>query len=220
MKAKLAAGIPRKGDALNGSYPAVIASNISSRTLGGKDNGSGENGWSEVVVDYIDLITLPITTLPVNTKHTVFTVNNESVEVGAAVTDAGTPVINKVFNNKKSASKLIGRCTAEVYDFRPLNYSVPIGTLVSLASDKAMNSDTVTLPPLLGNTVGTIMAAKQILYMGFKTEVTTSGCQLIVHQLQLAVDFNLRWAVPDINGNILRVDTGQLYRTAAFAGLW
>lgn len=219
LKALDATGLPKKGDVLAG-VAGVVALNVVSRQLGGVDNASGENGTSEVWVEYGPESEQPFTSLPVGKKHTVISIANESVEIGAAVNDAGAPITNAVFNNKKSASKILGRITAEIYDFRALNYSVPYTTLIGLAADKALNSDAITLPAPLGSTQVISLAAKQALYMGFSVEQANSGALLIKHELQLALDFDIRWAVPDINGKILRVDRGQVYRTAAMGSLW
>jgi hypothetical protein len=223
LEARKAVGLPRRGD-LHPGEPTLIATNISIRRLGGRDDANGLNAVSEATVLYGE-VGAPMGVLtkevqPAGVKHTVITVGTESVEIGQAVQDNGDDVTGQTFNNGRPASRLVGRETAEVYDFRPEAYDVPYSTLRLYSGDCCMNSDTIALPPPLGTTQPIQLVPKTALYVGYRVEARPDA-KLIVHQLILSEDgFNIYWGVPDATGRIIANGTAQIYRTRPFGGLW
>ncbi|MBS0186685.1 MAG: hypothetical protein JSS51_01365 [Planctomycetes bacterium] len=220
-------GVPRLGDAIGLDYPSLVVTNISARPLGGIDDSNGTGGVSEIAVLYTErseqLSVLSKEVQPPGVKHTVLTPSNESVDIGIDVDDEGNPKYNRsgpeTFNGGKPASKLVGRITAEVYDFRPESYDVPYPSLIALQSDKALNKTAIELPAPIGTTKPISVGAKQALYMAFRVEKRPDSI-LIVHELALANDFDHRWSVVDADGKVKSQGRGQLYRAADFGGLW
>lgn len=223
LAARLATGLPRRGN-LHPQDSTLIVTGVSIRRLGGTDNASGVNATCEAMVTYTE-VGGPMSVLtkevqPVGVKHTVLTVNTESIEIGCGVNDNGEDQLNVPFNNGRPASRLIGRETAEVYDFRDKNYNVPYSTLRLYSGDCCLNSDNVSLPPPLGTTQAIAMVPKTILYVGYRVEARPEA-KLIVHQLILCEDgFNVYWSEVNKDGKVVSMGTGQTYRTRPFAGLW
>ena len=230
-------GLPRNGDAFSPSEPFFVVTDRRARSIGGVDNASGENGTTEVVVTYTDLAfsasSFEKEVQPIGTKHTVITVGNETVDAGNGFTDSNA-VDNSfaplAFNNGKNASRLVGRVSLEVYDFRPKNYEVPFAQLFDLACDKKINSDAITAPPVLGTTQSLSIPVGAALYMGFRVEARPNDVKLIVHQLDLNISasgWRLSWFVTRADGGLVTVPPGvplivstNLYKRAPFAGLW
>jgi hypothetical protein len=230
------AGVPQMGAAYSAGRPGLVVTSRRTVVEGGKDDANGVGGVTTVYVEYTERNYQWSGEVkevqPPGVKHTVIAVGNESVEVGAGVNDSGivmdayfTDIANNItvdgpINNGKPMPKQVGRITATVYDFRPLNYSIPYATLIALASDKALNSDAITLPAPLGTVNAVSLQPKQALYMGFEPEIRPDAI-LIKHQLELAVDFYYRWAIIDKDGKPTgTLGAVQLYRATPFTGLW
>jgi hypothetical protein len=231
-----APGVPQIGDVYSIGTPGLVVVSRRSVVEGGKDDANGVGGVTSVYVEYAERNYQWSSTVkevqPAGVKHTVIRIGNESVEVGAGVNDSGMVMtayytdLNTLAtaagaaNNGKPMSKQVGRIQAEVYDFRPLTYAVPYSTLIGLASDKALNSDAVTLPAPLGTATAISLQPKQALYMGFEVDVRPDAV-LVKHQLELATDFYFRWAIIDKDGKPTgTLGAVQLYRATAFTGLW
>lgn len=222
-----APGVPRMSDQLSSSYPEMVVINRAARPLGGINNAEGVNGVSEIIVTYGSMDSqfaiLPKEVQPPGVKHTVITFQNESVEIGIDVDDNGNPRYNRsgpeTFNAGRPATKLAGRMVAEIYDFKASTYQVPYPTLISIATDKALNKDQITLPPPIGTTTEIVLAPKQALYMGFRVEARPDAL-LIVHELAVAQNFDYKWAVIDGDAKVTSQGTGQLYRAVLMGGLW
>lgn len=225
FSALAAPGVPQMGDTYSVARPNLVVTSLRTVIEGGKDDANGVGGVTTVFVEYTERNYQWSGEVkevqPPGVKHTIITIANESVEIGAGIDPAtNLPKQNvAVINNGKGASKQVGRIQAEVYDFRALTYNVPYATLIGLASDKALNSDAITLPAPLGTTTTIALAAKQALYMGFTVEARPDAI-LVKHQLELATSFQFIWPVPDKDGNVIAYGSEQLYRAVAFSGLW
>lgn len=224
LAARVAAGVPRRGDKYSTAQPGLIATRIRGFRRGGVDDANGVGAVTEVVVQYGEIGSQWGGTVkevqPAGVQHTVLGGGNEQIEIGASVNDAGEMQTGEHFNNGRPAQKWIGREIAEVYDFRPLSYQVPYPTLRSYKSDKPTNLDSIVLPPPLGLTQGIPLPAKTALYFDYRVEARPDAI-LIVHELHINDNgFNHIWAIPDNTYRIVAFGNKQIYRAAAFGGLW
>lgn len=230
--ARLAPGIPRKWNAHSTAYPGLLATNIRSVRWGGVDDASGVNAWSIVTVQYTEPGTQWGGTVkevqPPGVKHTVFGGGTEQVEIYGPVDDDGELLLDysPVFNNGKPVNKTVGRTSVEVYDFRATNFDY--GSIMEMAldykSDPALNSDTISLPPPLGLSIGKTLPAKRALYVDFRVEVRPEAI-LLVHTLEIRTNgFNVIWGVLGDDLSIIAIagtgPGGQIYRAQPFGGLW
>lgn len=124
-------------------------------------------------------------------------------------------------NNGRGASKIVGRTNVEVHAYiadTAFN-STYWNLLVSLMGK--VNSNAQSLPRLGGGPASATMNAGELLYIGHQPKLVAPGIMEVVHSLQAAPDFKVRWLLEDAGGNpIPGLQVADVQEAASFAGAW
>ncbi|NDC64385.1 MAG: hypothetical protein EBZ59_10490, partial [Planctomycetia bacterium] len=117
------------------------------------------------------------------------------------------------------ASKSIGRIRLSVFRHFTKTTTLDYARLFDLSTAHALNSASVTLPPLYRGSQNLIFAQGQLMYTGFKAQLVGNLLQ-VEHSLDAASDFYARWAIIDAKGKQVDAYAGRLHDFKDFSDLF
>lgn len=218
-----ASGLPRPGDPWSPAYTRLVCVGYDTvRVLGGVTDAAGGGGWCVVPVVYRTPGFAGRTGALPGTRTLRFEfVGADSVTVYKPIDPSPDQY---VLDNGRGAPRDVGRHRAVV-----TRYDAPgsapaqayLQRLISLATEQAVNSDAVALPPLVGTNDAYYLPAGQGRFnawgMDFRDGLVVTEIQILI-----AADHHFRWLGEDENGNPMQSlrYTDRVYPERPFAGLW
>jgi hypothetical protein len=159
---------------------------------------------------------------PPETTYCDFDGVQETFTMYSEVNDAGAVQYNdEKINGSDGMPAYTGRDEIKVTRYYAAGQNPDLNYFSSLNSfPKAVNSDALLLPKIRGGTLRHSIAAKKLLYMGYKPGVTQNGIIVVTHTLWFAQDHRFYDSITTPAGTVLEVRQRQRYRAAAFAPLW
>lgn len=214
------------GEPWSAALPTCVCINSETRYIAKKDDASGTGGLTVVHQDFEEPsaggnLPPPI----VGTKFTILSSQTETITIYNgldALPDPGSPPnpLNWPIANGSGGPKQTGLITAKVYTYIPL-FSFPnLTRIIQLTRAKAVSSDALALPVVLGTTATLNFSPGQVQYQGFSHQ-NMSNAMEIVHELNLAPDFKYRWRSEDEDGNASGpMRENIIYEAMPISGLW
>lgn len=225
-QATIAGGVPAYGDPWDSTLKDLTAASFETRYIARKDDPTGTGGLTVVRVDYLEEGVNGH--LPPPTLATKFTILNTSSETQTIWNDLDAPALPGSppvplawpINDGQGFAKKVGVVTARVYVYFPLNQFPDMARLVRLARKKAVSTDSLVFPHILGTSVNFALSPGQVQYEGFSHQIA-NGFVEVVHELNLAPDFKLRWRYENADGYPEGDEmVSRIYEAEPLAGLW
>lgn len=231
--ALMAEGLPKYGSAWSSDYPTLAVLEYGDvEVLGGRDTtGEGAAGWCKVPVLYSDPEPGRFVAADPRLAYTEIQASTQQVTVrmprrrfnspdGETV---GPEVVGPLdqINGGDGAAVLVGELTVAVTTWIHQGQAYDFGRLARLMTPCKVNDAAITLPPFVGTTTRWTLSPGMAMYVGFRNPEVDQGYVKIVHVLQVARDFLVRWQREDARGRALPgIMLDEVYAAADFGGLW
>lgn len=239
-----ATGLPWIGSPWNSTtYSNLLVTEVGPQdTWSHVQGGANRPGWSYVPVIYRTLddttgFSDPDPPAGVDVKHTVYTRSTQSVtvrrglvfisgqdpaglEIPPSGSQTGTIVADitggLLIDNGNGAPKEVNTITAAVSGYRALKNPYDESMLEALCTDSAVNSDTVTLPPVYGSDHSRTFTPGKLRFSGYDLEKKQGLWHLRV-SLEIRYNHYYYWSNVNKDGEAApnqTIHVSKIYRTA------